>query len=150
MFYKSIQITENENKFKQSQVLNREESSSAFFFNTVEIMLFGSKGTFGKISVNQRVIKRRKALCCFRKRKVVLWLKTPEETLSVITFFYITVFLLVLLTIRYLTTIVTNKVHAKYISQSTLFLKTIRQSFLFKSNLELWQDHRKLSSNHSQ
>lgn len=85
--------------------------------------LFGSKVTFRKISVNQRVMKEWKAPRCFRKRKAELWLKTLEETLCVMTFFYITVFPLVHLIVRYLITIVTDKVHAKYISQSTLFLK---------------------------
>lgn len=85
--------------------------------------LVGSKVTFRKVSVNLRVMKHWKYCYCFSKRKAAQWLKTPEEILCVMTFFFITVLPLVHLIIRYLITIVIDKVHAKYISQSTLFKK---------------------------
>jgi len=133
MFYKNVQLLANNRKFRQPWVLSRDEFNSVFFFNRVKMKLSGSKVTFRKISINQRVIKGWKAPCCFRKRKAMLWLKTPEDTSCVMAFFYIS---LVHLIIRY------NYSHRQGTCQirqpKHSFLKTIGQSFLFKSNLGLW------------
>lgn len=116
MFYQNVQVIVQRGTDSKQKLLLTD-------FYLIKMKLFGSKVIFRKVSVNQRVMKGWKSWCCFSKRKAALWLKTPEEILCVMTFFFITVLPLVHLIKRYLITIVLDKVHAKYISQSTLFKK---------------------------